>query len=42
MFNNSGNAGLREIAAGEQTSMTQISDAAIWQHLIQEYGHDAG
>ena len=42
MFDNSGTAGLREIAAGQQTSMTQISDAAIWQHLTQEYGHDAG
>jgi predicted ABC-type ATPase len=42
MFDNSGAAGLREIAAGQQTTITQISDAAIWQHLIQEYGHDTG
>jgi predicted ABC-type ATPase len=42
IFDNSGEAGLREIAAGQQTMITQISDAMIWHNLIQEYGHDAG
>ena len=42
MFDNSGAAGLREVAVGQQTTITQIGDAAIWQHLTQEYGHDAG
>jgi predicted ABC-type ATPase len=42
MYDNSSHTGSRLIAAGQQTTVTQIRDAAIWQHLTQEYGHDAG
>jgi predicted ABC-type ATPase len=42
MYDNSNHAGSRLIAAGQQTTVTQIRDAAIWQYLTQEYGYDAG
>ena len=38
MYDNSGNVGMRLIAAGRQATVTQIGEAAIWQYLIQEYG----
>jgi len=42
MYDNSNHAGSSLIAAGQQTTVAHIRDAAIWQHLAQEYGYDAG
>ena len=40
LYDNSGDAGIRLIAAGQQVSVTQIGEATIWQNLRQEYGYD--
>ena len=40
MYDNSGDVGVRLIAAGQRATVTQTGEAAIWQTLTQEYGHD--
>jgi predicted ABC-type ATPase len=42
MYDNSSHTGSRLIAAGQQSTVTQIRNVAIWQNLTQEYGHDTG
>lgn len=37
MYDNSGESGIRLIAAGQQTTLTQMGDAELWENLKQEY-----
>jgi len=40
VYDNSGDAGFRFIAAGQQVSVTQIDDAELWENLRRGYGYD--